>query len=110
MWGVEGASAYYICNASPKYSLCQDLEEQVKEELKRRPSNENSIDGEQKRAHQRRLEVLEAQHDFLNLQIHIAEREADNSGQALKKDTTYAGNCQMRDLVSRNILNSKNSP
>lgn len=97
-----------VCNTSPKHSLCQDLEEQVKE-LKRRPSNENSIDGEQKRAHQRKLQLLEAQYESLNLQIHIAEKEADRFGKALEQDTTYAGLCQMRDLVSCNILNSKNS-
>lgn len=95
-------------SASSKYSLCQDLTEQVKE-LKRKPSNTSSIDGEPKRTHQKGLELLEAQHDFLNLQIYIAEKEAEKSGKALEKDTTYAELCQMRDLVSRIIMNSKNS-
>lgn len=95
-------------SASSKYSLCQDLAEQVRE-LKRKPSNTSSIDGEQKRTHQKELELLEAQHDFLNLQMYLAEKEADKSGKALEKDTTYADLCQMRDLVSRTIMNSRNS-
>lgn len=39
---------------------------------------------------EKELELLETQHDFLNLQVHIAEQEADKSGKALAKDTTYS--------------------
>lgn len=39
---------------------------------------------------EKELELLEAQHDFLNLQMHIAEQEANKSGKALAKDTTYS--------------------
>lgn len=76
-------------------------------ELKRQRNNTSSIDGEQKRTHQKELELAETQHDFLNLQVYIAEKEADKCGKALKKDSTYADLCQMRYLFSRTILRSK---
>lgn len=77
-------------------------------ELKRQRNNASSIDGEQKRAHQKELELPEAQDDFPNLQMYIAEKEADKDGTALEKDSTYADLCQMRYLVSQTILRSKN--
>lgn len=86
--------------------LRQDLGVQIKE-LKRQPFNARRIERDQNREHENELELLEAQHDFLNLQIYIVEQEADKSGKALAKDTNYGELCKTRDLVIRNILNSK---
>lgn len=58
--------------------------------------------------HEKKLELLEAQHTLLNLLVYIAEQGEAKSGAPLKEDKTYADLGHMRDLVSRTILNPKN--
>lgn len=93
-------------SASAKFSLCQELESEVKG-LKKKPSAGNSADQGHVRVYEKELELLEAQHEFLNLQVYIAEQEAERSGKPLSNDPTYLDTTYMRDLVSRTILSTK---
>ncbi len=93
-------------SASTKFSLCQELESQNKE-LKKKPSAGSSPDQGHVRVYEKKLELLEAQHEFLNLQVYIAEQESEKSGKPLSDDQTYLDTTHMRDLVSRIILSTK---
>lgn len=57
--------------------------------------------------YEKELELLEAQHDFLNLQVYITEQESEKSEKPLSEDQTYLDSTHMRDLVSRTILSTK---
>ena len=57
--------------------------------------------------YEKELELLEAQHEFLNLQVYIAEQESEKSGKPLSEDPTYLYKTHMRDFVSRTVLSTK---
>ena len=93
-------------SASSKFSLCQDLESQVRV-LRNKTSSRSSPDRGHVRVYEKELELLEAQHDFLNLQVYITEQESEKSEKPLSEDQTYLDSTHMRDLVSRTILSTK---
>lgn len=57
--------------------------------------------------YEKELELLEAQHKILNLQVYIAEQESEKSGKPLLDDQTYLDSIHMRDLISGTILSTK---
>lgn len=76
-------------------------------ELKKKPSAGSGPDQGHVRVYEKELELLEAQHEFLNLQVYIAEQESEKSGKPLSEDQTYLDTTHVRDLVSRTILSTK---
>lgn len=76
-------------------------------ELKKRPPAGSTPGQGPERVYEKELELLEAQHEFLNLQVYIAEQESEKSGKPLSDDQTYLDTTHMRDLVSRTILSTK---
>lgn len=53
------------------------------------------------------MELLEAQYEFLNLQVYIAEQESEKSGKSLSDDQTYLDTIHIKDLVNWTIFSTK---
>lgn len=75
--------------SASKNSLSRDLEAQVKELKRQRLSMRTALVANESECTRR----SQAQHDFLNSRMYIAEQETERTGKALTVDTTYVDLC-----------------